>query len=121
MKRMLIGLAMLVGAEGAAHACSCIPNAYDPVAERETANRLAGRVVALIEVEVVEGYNSVTRQGEVMRVRHILHAMCVTGSAPGTISCSHSRSAKNLATCRSSQTRAIAQPFCSVARHSDRC
>ena len=79
MKRMLIGLAMLVGAEGAAQACSCIPNAYDPVAERETANRLAGRVVALIEVEVVEGYNSVTRQGEVMRVRHIL-----AGEAPAS-------------------------------------
>lgn len=69
MKRMLIGLAMLVGAEGAAQACSCIPVSNDPAQMRALVDEIARDAVALVEVDVRSGYNARTRRGELMRVR----------------------------------------------------
>ena len=77
MKKLLIGLAMLVGAEGAAQACSCMPLTGDPAQMRQLANELAQGAVALVDVDVRSGYNPRTRRGELMRVRQT-----VAGRAP---------------------------------------
>lgn len=77
MKKLLIGLAMLVGAEGAAMACSCMPLTGDPAQMRQMADEVAQGAVALVEVDVRAGYNPRTRLGELMRVRRT-----VAGRAP---------------------------------------
>lgn len=77
MKKLLLGLALILGAEGAAQACSCIPNAHDPVAMRELVDQFASRAVALVEVEVVAGFDPETRLGELVRVHRVL-----AGEAP---------------------------------------
>lgn len=79
MKRLLIGLAMLFGAEGTALACSCVAPSRDPAEIRSMAEDMARSGVALVEVEVLSGYDARRNVGERMRVRRL-----IAGSAPRT-------------------------------------
>lgn len=79
MRRLLIGLAMLFGAEGTALACSCVAPSRDPAEIRSMAEDMARSGVALVEVEVLSGYDARRNVGERMRVRRL-----IAGSAPRT-------------------------------------
>lgn len=74
---MLIGLALAIGLEGAALACSCIPPP-PPEESRELIRAAAADAVAVVEVDVLSEYRS-GGVGELVRVRRTLF-----GEAPRT-------------------------------------
>lgn len=70
MERLLIAASLLLGGESAALACSRVPLSDNPAQLRELANAMARNATALVEVDVLTGYDANTRRGEQMRVRH---------------------------------------------------
>lgn len=69
MRRLLIAIAMFLGGESSALACSCLARPVDPVKLRALANEIAADATALVEVDVRSGYDVQSRRGERMRVR----------------------------------------------------
>ena len=72
MPRVLIGLLLLLTAETAALACSCVLESRSPQEARALARSLAQNAVALVEVELVAPYDERRGVGERLRVRRIL-------------------------------------------------
>jgi len=79
MRRLLLSLLLLAGAEGAALACSCVPPPEDATRRQQLAKAVATDAVAAVEVELVAPFDPAGRRGEVLRVRRTLG-----GRAPAT-------------------------------------
>ena len=79
MNKAMAGLALALAAETAAMACSCV--APEPLQRSRAAAREAvGGAAAVVEVDVISGYDPSWRQGERLRVRQVLF-----GRAPRTL------------------------------------
>lgn len=72
MKHAFLALLLILGAEGVALACSCIPAPTDPAQARAAAREVARNVVAIVEADVVTGYDRQRQRGETVRVRRVL-------------------------------------------------
>jgi hypothetical protein len=70
MRHVLVALALLAGAEGAALACSCIPP-MPPEQARDIAREAVQGAVAIVEAEAISGYRP-GGPGEQVRVHRIL-------------------------------------------------
>jgi hypothetical protein len=70
MRTFLIGLALAVGAETAALACSC-GGPETPAESRPTAREFVKKAVAIVEVQALSGYHP-SGVGERVRVRRTL-------------------------------------------------
>ena len=86
MRRFLIPLLLLFGAESMAVACSCIRPPADPAQQRVHAREVARGALALVEVELVSPYDSGSGRGERLRVRRTL-----AGQAPAVFEVERSR------------------------------
>ena len=75
MYKRLLGLALFLGLEAAAVACSCMAP-ESPEASRPLAREIAKNAVAIVEVDVLSGYRP-GGAGEQVRLRRILF-----GAAP---------------------------------------
>lgn len=71
MRRLLAALLILVAAESAALACSCMRAPRDPAQRQQMARDAAAGAIALVEVELVSAYQAPGR-GERLRVRRTL-------------------------------------------------
>lgn len=71
MRHLLVALALLVAAESAALACSCMMAPRDPAQRREMARDARAGAVALVEVELDSPYAGPGRS-ERLRVRRTL-------------------------------------------------
>jgi hypothetical protein len=82
MRRALIALAfaLAAAAETAAVACTCIMPPGDPAERQRLARETAERALALVEVEVLSGYDARRRRGERLRVRRT-----IAGKAPALV------------------------------------
>ena len=70
MRKILLGLSLILGLEAAALACSCgAPGS--PEDSRAEARQVAGNVVAIVEVDVLSQYR-VGGPGELVRLRRTL-------------------------------------------------
>lgn len=78
MRHVLAALLLIAGVEAAALACSCIPPPANAAEARAAAREVARRAVAMVEAEVVSGYDRAHGRGEWVRVRRVLG-----GRAPG--------------------------------------
>jgi len=85
MRRFLAALLILVAAESAALACSCMQVPRDPAQRTAMARQVAADAVALVEVELIAPYERPGR-GERLRVRRTL-----AGRAPGTFTLERNR------------------------------
>jgi hypothetical protein len=72
MRRYLVPLLLLVAAESAAIACSCIMPPTDPAQRRAQAREVARGALALVEVELAAPYDQRSGRGERLRVRRTL-------------------------------------------------
>jgi hypothetical protein len=79
MRRILAALLLFLAAEGAASACSCVAT-RDPQELRRLAKDGARNALALVEVDVISGYDALRRRGERLRVRRTL-----AGRVPASI------------------------------------
>ena len=70
MRKLLTGLLLILAAEGAALACSCIAPGT-PEESREIAREIVRNAVAIVEVDVLSEYR-VGGEGELVRVRNVL-------------------------------------------------
>lgn len=93
MSRSLIGLLLLVAAEGAAIACSCVPPPRNPVQARQLAHSLARGAIAVADVELVTPYDAASGRGERLRVRRMMAGRSIATfeverqGAPSSASC----------------------------------
>jgi hypothetical protein len=71
MRHLLAAVLILVAAESAALACSCVPPPRDAESRRTLARQVATGALALVEVELVASYERPGR-GERLRVRRTL-------------------------------------------------
>jgi hypothetical protein len=78
MRAWTIAAILLVAAEGVALACSCIAPGK-PEEARATAREVVKEAVAIVEVQVLSGYDERWRKGERVEVRRTLF-----GRAPAT-------------------------------------
>lgn len=78
MRRLIAAMLILVAAESAALACSCMRAPRDPALRQQMARDAAAGAIALVEVELVSAYQAPGR-GERLRVRRTL-----AGRAPAT-------------------------------------
>jgi hypothetical protein len=70
MRKILLGLSLIIGLEAAALACSCgAPGS--PEESRAEARQVAGNVVAIVEVDVLSQYR-LGGPGELVRLRRTL-------------------------------------------------
>ncbi len=78
MRHLLLGLALIASAEGAALACSCLaPGTREQ--SRAMAREAVAEASAIVEVEVLSEYDARSRRGEQVRVLRTLF-----GRAPAT-------------------------------------
>lgn len=93
MARLLTVLLLFLAGETAALACSCIRPSTDPEQVRVHARQTALGALALVEVELVEPYDTRLGRGERLRVRRVL-----AGRAPAVFEVER-RHAPNSASC----------------------
>jgi len=91
MRRFLAALLILVAAESAALACSCMRTPSDPAQRRAMAREIATGALALVEVEVAAPYERPGR-GERLRVRRTL-----AGHAPASFRVERNRTPSSAA------------------------
>ena len=71
MRHLLLGLALIASAEGTALACSCLAPGT-PAESRAMAREAVAQASAIVEVEVISGYDERSGRGERVRVLRTL-------------------------------------------------
>lgn len=93
MRHWALGLLLVALAETAALACSCVPPPSTRAEAVRAAQEVARRAVAVVEADVVAGYDEARSRGEQVRVRRVL-----AGRAPPVFRV-HRRGRPNSASC----------------------
>lgn len=92
MRFLILSLSLIIAAEGAALACSCIAPGT-PEQARSFSREVVRGAAAIVEVDVLSGYDPRRRRAEVVRVRRTLFGRAPASfhiyrpAPPGSASC----------------------------------